>query len=134
MYGRYTRNAKKIADTQAQITFLTRCTQQHIISPSFISKTRFFTQKSQQLELDFARQRIREQLNHLHAKLFTLKFQYDLAKDSNQNSPKYSTRHPGIQRPNLKRTLWNTQTKVSTNSSNQASNPTHSKTIQTRCC
>jgi hypothetical protein len=70
MYGRCFKTIKDIATTKAGIRFLTQCTKQKLIPHGFISRPRLHTLKAQKLEHRFAKIRLREQLNHLHAKLF----------------------------------------------------------------
>jgi AraC-like DNA-binding protein len=60
---------KHIATTKARIRFLTSCSKQKLIPNGFISRPRLETRRSQHLEHRFAKVRLREQLNHLHAKL-----------------------------------------------------------------
>jgi hypothetical protein len=54
--------------------------REDIIPPGLISKAKFASRKSDDLEILFGRRRRRELMNHLHAKLFVLKMQaeYDL--------------------------------------------------------
>ena len=72
MYGRCFKTVKDIATTRAQIRFLTQCTKQKLIPNGliFISQSRLHTLKAHQLEHRFAKIRLCEQLNNLHAKLF----------------------------------------------------------------
>lgn len=79
MFGRQFKNAKKIAITRAQIKFLTACTHLHLIPSGLQSKPRFHTRKSDQMEREFGKKRLREELNHLHARLFTLKLQQEFS-------------------------------------------------------
>ena len=79
MFGRQFKNVKKIAITRAQIKFLTACTHLHLIPSGLQSKPRFHTRKSDQMEREFVRKRLREQLNHLHARLFTMDLQQELS-------------------------------------------------------
>jgi hypothetical protein len=63
---------KRIGMVKAHIKFLTRCSKAKLIPEGFFSKPRIHTSKAEHLEERFARIRMREQLNHLHAKLFRL--------------------------------------------------------------
>ena len=66
---------KKIGTTKAHINFLTKCNKHKIIPKGFFSRNKLQTLKSNHLETRFAKLRMREQLNHLHSKLFKLEFQ-----------------------------------------------------------
>ena len=77
----------KIGATRANINFLTKCRKYNLIPKGFISKQRIFTRKSGDMELRFARIRMREMLNSLHAKLFLLELDAKVAPAKD----KYST-------------------------------------------
>ena len=61
---------KQIGAIKAHINFLTRCFKCKLIPKGFFSKARIFTKNAGKLEENFAKKRMREQLNYLHAKLF----------------------------------------------------------------
>jgi hypothetical protein len=75
MFDGYRKNATKLGITKANINFLSKCTKHQLIPKGFFSKDRLNTRRSAQLETSFAKTRMREQLNHLHAKAFNLEFQ-----------------------------------------------------------
>ena len=88
---------KSIGKTKAQIYFLNKCKQFQLIPNGFKSKPVFNSLKSNQLELRFAKIRLNERLNQLHAKLFmtdlhiTTKLQLqplpeDIMQDLNETS------------------------------------------------
>ena len=77
----------KIGATRANINFLTKCRKYNLIPKGFISNQRIFTKKSGDMELRFARIRMREMLNSLHAKLFLLELDTKVAPMKD----KYST-------------------------------------------
>jgi hypothetical protein len=94
MYGRCFKTIKDIATTRAQIRFLTQCTKQKLIPTGFISRSRLHTLKAQQLERRFAKIRLREQLNHLHAKLFMANLHLEhSAKDVPEDIKQDMTHH-----------------------------------------
>jgi hypothetical protein len=80
---------KVLGATKAHIKFLTRCSKNKkinkIIPNGLISKQRIFTNKSEKLEERFAKIRLRELLNSLHAKAFMLK----MAADTYPNKKNY---------------------------------------------
>ena len=88
MTGDLSKIYKKIGATRANINFLTRCRKYKLIPKGFLSKSRISTKKSTQMESRFARVRMREMLNSLHAKLFLLDL--DLQAFPNKHSYKYS--------------------------------------------
>jgi hypothetical protein len=97
MHGRYFKTIKVIATPKARIRFLTQCSKQNLVPNGFISRTRLHTFKSQQLEHRFARIRLREQLNHLHAKLFIANLHLDnpasvIPEDIQQDMHEYGNR------------------------------------------
>ena len=59
---------RKIGATKANINFLTKCRKCNLIPKGFLSKKRIFTKKSNQKEERFAKIRMREMQNSLHAK------------------------------------------------------------------
>ena len=77
----------KIGATKASINFLTRCRKYHVIPKGFKSLQRISMKKSVQMEDRFARIRMREELNALHAKLFMLELDTKLIPV--KNKPKY---------------------------------------------
>jgi len=76
----------KIGATRANINFLTKCRKYSLIPNGFISKQRIFTRKSGDMELRFARIRMREMLNSLHAKLFLLELDAKVAPTKDKYS------------------------------------------------
>ena len=78
----------KIGATRANINFLTKCRKYNLIPKGFISKQRIFTRtsKSGDMELRFARIRVREMLNSLHAKLFLLELDAKVAPAKDKSS------------------------------------------------
>ena len=85
MPGDLSKIVKILGATKAHIKFLTRCSKNKIIPNGLISKRRIFTNKSEKLEARFAKIRLRELLNSLHAKAFMLK----MAADSYPNKENY---------------------------------------------
>ena len=75
----------KIGATKASINFLTRCRKYHVIPKGFKSLQRISTKKSVQMEDRFARIRMREELNALHAKLFMLELDTKLIPEKNKH-------------------------------------------------
>jgi len=75
----------KIGATKASINFLTRCRKYHVIPTGFKSLHRISTKKSVQMEDRFARIRMREELNALHAKLFMLELDTKLIPEKNKH-------------------------------------------------
>ena len=74
----------KIGATRANINLLTRCRKCKLIPKGFTSQKRIATKKSAQLEERFARIRMRETLNALHAKLFMLELDIKLIPETNR--------------------------------------------------
>jgi hypothetical protein len=74
----------KIGATRANINFLSRCRKCKLIPKGFTSQKRIATKKSGQLEERFARIRMRETLNALHAKLFMLELDIKLIPETNR--------------------------------------------------
>ena len=72
MTGDISKIYAKIGATRANINFLTRCRKYKVIPKGFMAQKRISTKKSCQMEDRFARIRMRETLNALHAKLFML--------------------------------------------------------------
>jgi len=70
---------KNIGKKKAHVNFLTKCTVHKLIPKGFFSRTKFLTLKSNHLETRFAKLRMRELLNHLHAKLFNLQLRIDFS-------------------------------------------------------
>ena len=83
MTGSIKRNVRKIGDVKAHINFLTQCSKINIVPNGFRSKSIISTKKADQLEDRFAKIRMNEQLNFLHAKLFKLELNKEFFKDAN---------------------------------------------------
>jgi hypothetical protein len=83
MNGSIKRAARNIGDVKAHINFLTQCSKINIVPSGFRSKPIIHTKKSEYLEDRFAKIRMNEQLNFLHAKLFNLQIRSEFYRDAN---------------------------------------------------
>ena len=77
MPGDLSKLFKRLGATRAHINFLTRCTKCRIVPDGLVSKPRIHTKKAEMLERRFAKIRMRELLNSLHAKAFVLQMEID---------------------------------------------------------
>ena len=77
MPGDLSRLYKRLGATKAHIKFLIRCSKSHLVPEGLCSKPIFKTKKSDGLEERFAKIRLRELLNSLHAKAFMLQMSID---------------------------------------------------------
>ena len=77
MPGDVSKLFKRLGATRAHINFLTRCTKCRIVPDGLVSKPRIHTKKAEMLERRFAKIRMRELLNSLHAKAFVLQMEID---------------------------------------------------------
>ena len=82
MTGSIKRTVRKIGYVKAHINFLTQCLKINIVPNGFRSKSIVSTKKADQLDR-FAKIRMNEQLNFLHAKLFKLELNVELFRDAN---------------------------------------------------
>ena len=81
MPGDLSKLFKRLGATKAHINFLTRCTKCRIVPDGLLSKPRIHTKKAEMLERRFAKIRMRELLNSLHAKAFVLQMEIDSYPD-----------------------------------------------------
>ena len=81
---------RKIGATKANIIFLTKCRKCNLIPKGFLSKKRIFF--SPKMSHQFAKIRMREMLNSLHAKLFLLELDTKTAhiKEKDRMDPQLS--------------------------------------------
>jgi len=85
MTGDISKIYAKIGATRANINFLTRCRKYEVIPKGFMAQKRISTKKSCQMEDRFARIRMRETLNALHAKLFMLELDTKLVAEAKKH-------------------------------------------------
>ena len=86
MTGDLSKIYMKIGATKAHINFLTRCRKYKLIPKGFRSREHISTRKSCQMEDRFAKIRMREMLNALHAKLFLLDLDIKLVSEKGKKA------------------------------------------------
>ena len=74
---------KNIGEIKARIYFINKCKQFHLIPKGFHSKPVLRSMKSNHLETRFAKIRMNERLNQIHAKLFTAELHVSTSLQSN---------------------------------------------------
>ena len=86
MTGDLSKIYMKIGATKAHINFLTRCRKYKLIPKGFRSREHISTRKSCHMEDRFAKIRMREMLNALHAKLFLLDLDIKLVSEKGKKA------------------------------------------------